>query len=677
MKDTLEHLKKAFDAKCSILENAQETLKREFIGIDKPIDSIIQQLHSWYLLSDIQDRPFIINLWGLTGVGKTSLVNRLVELLNYENHYYRIDLGNKKGNHSLNYILDELCENKIEKPVIIALDEFQHTRTIVGPQKSEVDDKNRVVWDLIDSGKINHRIYKFGVWKLHDTLRVLTRLLHGDIIVENGKIVKGWENCKSEPEYHRQKENLFIAKNNYEAILDLAGDELNLTLQQELKETLLQLNGEESIQFLKRVIKIASKPIERDFSKALIFIMGNLDEAYAMSSNYAVDICANDFYEQSLRITISDIKDALQERFRNEQIARLGNIHIIYPALSVAAYYGIIRKELEAISNKIYQIYAVDIEFDDSIATLVYQEGVFPTQGVRPVLTTINQLIRSNVSSILATYLKQQHEFTAITVSFYNKCQLKIDFYVAENIPLVKLIDISTDLKRHAINTQDDEQSITAVHESGHAIIAALVLNTLPKYVFSKTLEKGYKGFVYTHFNKDYIARNEIVKRAALFLGGIAAEELIFGKEHVTTGSGNDIADATQFVLRMLKKEGFGNTKLAYRPENDHNNYYYHHIKNVEKEGAVLIDQAFDLAKKTLQKEINLLLEMANYLSDHTHMKSNKIAEYVTMYAASKVNFSDAKNATFYRDRLKEIYAKKAIVDKNLVHHHPIYLNKH
>ena len=119
-KDT--DLKKTFLQKQRVLENARKVLKQEFIGIDKIIDEIINNVSSWYFLPGLQEKPVVVNLWGLTGVGKTSLVNRLVKLIDFETSFYRFDLGEKEGSFSFRDSLDGLCENNDTAPVIIALD---------------------------------------------------------------------------------------------------------------------------------------------------------------------------------------------------------------------------------------------------------------------------------------------------------------------------------------------------------------------------------------------------------------------------------------------------------------------------------------------------------------------------------------------------------------------------
>ncbi len=88
--------KEEFNEKREILENARTVLMLEFIGIDRIIDEVVDNVSSLYILSNMQEKPFVINFWGITGVGKTSMVSRLVELINIKNKYFRFDLGEKK-----------------------------------------------------------------------------------------------------------------------------------------------------------------------------------------------------------------------------------------------------------------------------------------------------------------------------------------------------------------------------------------------------------------------------------------------------------------------------------------------------------------------------------------------------------------------------------------------------
>jgi cell division protease FtsH len=674
MEKHLEKLKSTLESKKHILENARKQLKKEFMGIDKPIDQIIDSINSWFLLSEIQDRPFIINLWGLTGVGKTSLIHRLVTLINYTNNFYRIDLGHKKGKNSLSKTIDELCENQLEKPVIIALDEFQHAKTIEGLQKREKDDENRILWELIDSGKIQHQIFKYGIWSIRESITLYQRMLFAGVEVKNGKIIKGWE--KSKDEYSRgDNDKRFISKYFFDDIIRLAGNKLDIKLKSELDKLLLSFDGKESIDFLKKVVKIASNPVERDFSKSLIFVMGNLDEAYSMSNNYSIDICADEFHKASLKINISRIKNALQSRFRHEQISRLGNIHIIYPALSQKAYLEIIKKETLIISEKLFKITKIRLQFDATVIHLIYNEGVYPTQGVRPVLTTINDLIRNRITSFISTILIEKIEASIIEVKVINNHILQATYLRNSQNIHQQEIDLAQDLKKFDLNKKNDIQAITAVHESGHAILSAVLLKTIPKYVYSCTIEDSVNGFVFSEFKWKYISKKQILLRVALFLGGYAAEELIFGKENVTSGCSSDLKEATNFILKMLKSEGLGQTKLSYRTSSLQTNLFIHSHLKIEEEAVKIISDAYELALKTLQNEKRLLLEISTYLSDHPFIKEKELKVFIDKYTTKPINYITNGDFLFYREQLKKSH-QEIIEKKSLNNGIQICLNK-
>src|SRR6056297_2792319 len=79
--------------KRDLLTRAAIILKKEFFGIDSVIDQVIESISSWYLFPHMQKRPVVINLWGMTGVGKSDLLQRLVQLLHLLDKFYDFDMS--------------------------------------------------------------------------------------------------------------------------------------------------------------------------------------------------------------------------------------------------------------------------------------------------------------------------------------------------------------------------------------------------------------------------------------------------------------------------------------------------------------------------------------------------------------------------------------------------------
>ena len=672
-------VKKAFLEKQNILENAREILKTEFIGINKIIDEVIDNVSSWFFLSDIQEKPVVVNLWGLTGVGKTSLVNRLAELIDFEDSFYRFDLGEKEGSFSFRDSLDDLCENNDTSPVIIALDEIQHSRTVTGPFRQEVEnDKNRMIWELVDSGRIQYVEWKRGLWSFEEIIYKLLHLIKAGVEVRNGVVVKNAElYCKEmNVDFDKEEKVLFVPENEYDRILEFSGEHLGLYLLQDVEKLLLSYSANDTIIFLNKVLKIGKRPAEKNFTKAVIFVLGNLDEAYTMSDNFSADIDADEFNKLSQRITVPQIKKALQSRFRNEQIARLGNIHIIYPALDKKSYKKIIQNELDKFALSLSVKFNIKIELNKSVNEIIYSEGVYPTQGVRPIFTSIHQVLKSKISLFLTDIFLNSIDTDKLYFSVDDNV-LKCSYLNNELEVYEKQVKIITTLEDVRKNKKDDMQAITAVHESGHTVLSVVLLKTIPDIVYSITSDAENQGFVYSSLAWKYISRKELIPRVAMILGGYVAEELIFGKENLTSGAGSDIEKATEFLSKMFKSSGMGNLPISYSIPIKENNEAYHNYEGVENEIKKAIEDAKQLAELTLKKEKGLLLALSDYLSDNRMLLKNDIRSIIENITSEKIDIIETGEHLFYREHLKQQVQKNEILKPIIPHFNNVLsLNK-
>lgn len=190
MKQPVNISKKEISQKLANLEKAKGILKQEFIGIDQVIDELIESIRTWYVLPEIQERPLIVNLWGMTGTGKTSLVRRFTELVSLNNSFYPIDMGNSSDMGMFYNTLDEICEHNNERNFILLLDEFQHARTIDGKGEEKLSGRMGNIWKMLDTGKLDVHEFKSALWTVMDRLRLLKICLKRGVEVENGYVTK-------------------------------------------------------------------------------------------------------------------------------------------------------------------------------------------------------------------------------------------------------------------------------------------------------------------------------------------------------------------------------------------------------------------------------------------------------------------------------------------------------
>ena len=129
---------------------------------------------------------------------------------------------------------------------------------------------------------------------------------------------------------------------------------------------------------------------------------------------------------------------------------------------------------------------------------------------------------------------------------------------VVEQVDLEESIEvvIAGYQKKNAIMT-DAEKHVVAYHEIGHALVAALQVDSAPVQkitIIPRT--SGALGYTMQVEQNDKVlmTREELENKIATLTGGRAAEELVFGQ--ITTGASNDIEQATKIARAMITRYG-------------------------------------------------------------------------------------------------------------------------
>lgn len=627
-----------------MMDEVRVKLKEEFIGLDYVIDEVINLVLPWYAFPQAQLRPTVINLWGMTGSGKTALVQKLVELLDYKRLYAQSDMGEFESDSASWYkqILTDELEYFHEKPCVICFDEFQMARTLNKDGDEMGKDKLRVIWDLLDSGKIGY-IPSNSIFYIKRADACINNLLKAEskgVRISNAVVVNGEDDfCDIFRGFYFENngrnnetldKNYFLSKDFKEGLFYLFNDDD--VVREILDEEISKCDLRGLIDLINRGLKTRTALKELDLSKALIFILGNLDEAYNMSHSINPDINADELYEATLKINVTDIKAALKKRFRFEQIARLGNNHVIYRAFRKIHFEELIERQLKRINEFVIAQFGIKINYHDSVKHLVYREGVFPAQGTRPVLTTIKNLVESYISKITIEVIERGADVEAIDWMY---CDDKYVFVLKDSSNSIlniyeEKVSLKIDVLRKVANR--DVQAHTAVHESGHAVLAALTLRIIPSIVVSKTAADGCEGFCMVNYPEGVFTREVLKKEILIALGGFVAEKMIFGKEHTSSGVTGDIETVSLLANRAIRQYAMGSDPVDIAVYSATNSDSFYMEEKYKQEAMKLVKEAEREAQILLANNKLLLLKMSEYLTDNYKMEEKLIRDFVIKF---------------------------------------------
>ncbi len=113
--------------------------------------------------------------------------------------------------------------------------------------------------------------------------------------------------------------------------------------------------------------------------------------------------------------------------------------------------------------------------------------------------------------------------------------------------------------ERRTLVMTEQEKMLTAYHEGGHALVALNVPATDPVHKATIIPRGRALGMVMQLPERDKLSMSyeQMTSRLAVLMGGRVSEEIIFGKEKVTSGAQSDIQQATKLARAMVTQWGF------------------------------------------------------------------------------------------------------------------------
>ena len=267
----------------------------------------------------------------------------------------------------------------------------------------------------------------------------------------------------------------------------------------------------------------------REKAPCIIFI----DEIDAIGKSRMNGFSSNDEREQTLNQLLVEM-----DGFDNEKgliiLAATNRADILDPALLRPGRFDrqvpVERPDVKG-REAILKIHAKNVKLDDSVDFESLAHGTVGFAGA-DLANVVNE------AALLA--VRNGHDKVSMT-----------DFNEA-------IDKVSIGLKKKSRKENEKEMRLVAVHETGHALVAAFTPGHTPvNKITVVPRSHGVGGFTQFREEKEekhFMTRSDMINDVDSSLGGRAAEEIILGD--ISTGASNDIAQATDIVKRMITDYG-------------------------------------------------------------------------------------------------------------------------
>ncbi len=198
----------------------------------------------------------------------------------------------------------------------------------------------------------------------------------------------------------------------------------------------------------------------------------------------------------------------------------------------------------------------------------------------------------------------------------------------------------------------DEEKENTAYHEVGHALLAKLLKNTDPLHKVSIIPRGMALGITMTLPEKDHLTmkKSQLLDMITMTLGGRVAEEIVYGKDSITTGASNDLEKVTSLARNMVTKYGMSEKmgNMAYGKDEQHifmgrdfgvrRDFSEEIAAEIDKEVKKIVDERYEMAKELLIKNRDMLEYISKELLDKETLDEKEFVELMEKVKSDRQN---------------------------------------
>lgn len=193
--------------------------------------------------------------------------------------------------------------------------------------------------------------------------------------------------------------------------------------------------------------------------------------------------------------------------------------------------------------------------------------------------------------------------------------------------------------ERRSMVMSEKEKKLTAYHEVGHALVGLNMPEHDPLHKITIIPRGRALGVTMSlpEADRHSMSRLQLKSQLASLFGGRVAEEIIFGKDHVTTGASNDIERATDLSRRMITEFGMNETLGTVRYNANEEEVFLGHsvarqqhvseetARRIDEEVRKLIDWAESKAREILTRHLEDLHRISKALLEYETLSGDEV----------------------------------------------------
>ena len=209
--------------------------------------------------------------------------------------------------------------------------------------------------------------------------------------------------------------------------------------------------------------------------------------------------------------------------------------------------------------------------------------------------------------------------------------------------------------ERRSMVITEDEKKLIAYHEAGHAVATIHSPESDPIHKTSIIPTGMALGYVMRLPEKDELNKklDKLKADFVVAMGGRIAEEIVFGKDKITSGAAGDIQSITYWARRMVTEWGMSEKLGKIRYNSDSEEIFLGHSvaqsKNLSDSTATkiddeirnLVDEAEKKCRKILTENIEELHTIAKGLLEYETLSGKEVNNLLKGIQPSRENFDD------------------------------------